>query len=180
MSFFAYFIGILLPYCIGYVMSEEILSRIFEKVKKHETGCWEWLGNDHFQIWLDGKPVSVRRELYKHFRGHLRRLALYPSCDEVRCVNPAHLVQLKKIGDLQLGTNPGGRPQHFDPAKIFERTNLLFVNKKTGCWDWRCNNIEAAKRRSYQLFIADDNYRGKLEQTCGNELCVNPLHLEKA
>lgn len=161
-------------------MSEEILNRIFEKVKKHETGCWEWLGNDHYQIWIDGKPVSVRRELYKHFRGSLRRLALYPSCDEVRCVNPAHLVQLKRIGELQAGSQIGGRPRHFDPAKIFEVTHLITVNKKTGCWNWRCNNIEAAKRRSYTLFVDNDGHRGKLEQTCGNEACVNPLHLEKS
>lgn len=92
---------------------------------------------------------------------------------------PPYLIKLKRLLEKKPRTI-------VELGKILEvrkdavRTNLLSVNKKTGCWNWRCNNIEAAKRRSYQLFIADDNYRGKLEQTCGNELCVNPLHLEKA
>jgi hypothetical protein len=81
--------------------SEELRSlirgRILDKVSIYEQGgCWTWTGsvftcNGRASICLGVYRHLVSRLVYVLFRGATDGLKVLHSCDNVSCVNPAHL-----------------------------------------------------------------------------------------
>jgi hypothetical protein len=80
--------------------------------------CWMWLGtvasNGYGKIGIGGKSLSAHRVAYEQTNGPIPRGALVcHTCDNRRCINPAHLY----AGSYQ--TNAADRQQRnrLPPAK---------------------------------------------------------------
>lgn len=160
-------------------MSEAELKRVFKHIQKQpgEDGCWLWLGNRLCQITIAGKPRYVRRLLYKHFIGEIGKRSLERMCDEPDCVRPEHRAPLRKINELSLKAKRGGRPRQDDPFQVFVNSPFIKINRKTGCWMWQGDDIKKAMFHCYTLFFVESASGGTIQQTCGVQNCVNPLHL---
>ncbi|MBX9857404.1 MAG: HNH endonuclease [Gemmatimonadaceae bacterium] len=72
-------------------------DRFWSKVKKEEGGCWTWQASTNRGYGLfrvdHRKPMAkVHRLSYEWVNGPVPRgLVVMHSCDNKRCVNPAHL-----------------------------------------------------------------------------------------
>lgn len=75
-----------------------MLDRFMGKVKKVESGCWEWQGCKDsygygFSI-FNGQQTRAHRVSFLLFKGEITRgNVILHSCDNTSCVNPNHLSQ---------------------------------------------------------------------------------------
>jgi hypothetical protein len=63
--------------------------------------CWLWgdyLHHDRPTIVIDRKPKSAANEVWRRVKGHRvpKGMGLKPTCDNKRCVNPAHRVMVER------------------------------------------------------------------------------------
>ena len=71
-------------------------DRLLEKVKKTESGCWEWMGqrqkNGYGAIFYEGKTVRTHRLAYQLMVGSIPDgLQIDHLCRNRACCNPEHL-----------------------------------------------------------------------------------------
>jgi hypothetical protein len=76
---------------------QDLEQRIMSKVEKEQlTGCWNWTGaitHGYGTIQMWPKVQRAHRIAYEHFVGPIPKgKLLRHTCDNKRCVNPAHLL----------------------------------------------------------------------------------------
>jgi hypothetical protein len=158
--------------------------------KSEETGCWTWLGyfNEKskqaiLSARIDGERLAVRA-LYKREMGPLGGKRLTRTCENERCVAPAHRIALTDAG------GPVARP-------LAERfwSKVDKSSDPDGCWRWTGRTVkgygtistgngkayEAAHRVAWLLVHGEaPDPDLVLDHLCGNRLCVNvERHLEQ-
>ncbi|MGW9268361.1 HNH endonuclease [Microbacterium sp. NPDC055599] len=75
-----------------------VVARFYRYVDKgSEQECWPWLGtvkkNGYGQFWFNGKPDRAHRVSYELTNGEIPEgMLIRHTCDNKRCVNPAHLI----------------------------------------------------------------------------------------
>ena len=98
----------------GFV-SVPLKDRFLSKVSKSESGCWEWTGNiaggGYGYIHAEGKLKRAHRVSHELFVGPIPEgLNVLHTCDNRKCVNPAHLFVGTQKDNLLDCYNKGRRP----------------------------------------------------------------------
>lgn len=83
-------------------------ARFDEKVKRTESGCWDWTGakngGGYGTLYDRGYPALAHRVAYARFNGPIPAgFVVAHRCDRPCCVNPAHLwacTQKDNIADM--------------------------------------------------------------------------------
>ena len=78
------------------IMSPTTLARIWTSVEKTDY-CWNWVtpyGNARYPaVMVRRKLQKVSRLMYRHFNGPVPEMnVVRHTCDNTKCVNPAHLI----------------------------------------------------------------------------------------
>jgi HNH endonuclease len=137
----------------------DVLRRFISKIKVSENGCHEWTAGLHrdgygkFQN--DGKTISSHRMAYELFIGEIPdKLCILHSCDNRKCVNPAHLSlgTLKdNINDMDNKKRRGSNSSltYSDVAKIKEmiadRYTQSYIASKFGVCQTTISKIKLNK-----------------------------------
>lgn len=92
-------------------------NRFWPKVKRVESGCWEWQAGkflppnpDYGRFSVDGKIRSAHRVLWIHLFGKLPNgIWVLHRCDNPPCVNPFHLYAGTPLDNARDCTQRGRR-----------------------------------------------------------------------
>jgi hypothetical protein len=103
------------------------------------SGCWVWTGarntsqGTYGRLWVDGKVLLAHRVSYEEHVGPIPNGAVIDHlCNNMPCVNPAHLEPKRQRANVLRGSSPPAvhaRKTHclnghaFDAANTYVRSN---------------------------------------------------------
>lgn len=179
----------------------EAYHRFWIKVKKptngDNNGCWLWKAavlNSGFGVFKPGKECSIRATTVHRLAYEMKVGEIPPghdvqqSCHNTLCVNPSHLF-----------TEPHGKSikSKYQPHLHSLKDQLMSqveVKDSLSCWPWRgtISNTPIFMRRHLgkdvrinaieAVYILSGRFIDKnkwyiIKQSCGNEICCNPSHI---
>lgn len=149
--------------------SQKDITRFLSKIKKSETGCWEWQdfklprGYGFFGIKFDRQ--LAHRASYQLYKGPIGEgLEVMHSCDNPSCVNPNHLSlgtrtdnmrDAKKKGRTARGANHG-RSKLTEDEAIYALVTPLSQNKTArflGVSQTTISEIRSGKKWTHLLSV---------------------------
>lgn len=84
------------------------IERFLDKVRKVESGCWEWTGSrsvGYGRLHIAGKSELAHRFAYEHYIGPIPEgLVIDHLCRVRHCVNPAHMEVVTQTENKLRGT----------------------------------------------------------------------------
>ena len=94
---------------------DEDFKRFFDKIKKTESGCWEWQASrdkdGYCAFTFEGRIWRAHRWSYYAFINGLgTNMFILHACDNPSCVNPDHLSLGTQQDNEDDKTNKGRRP----------------------------------------------------------------------
>jgi len=90
-----------------------------------DSGCWEWTGDcmtgGYGRIEIDKKKVGAHRFAYNNFVGPLEEgKEVAHTCDNPRCVSPAHLNLLTHAENMRDMKNKGRARNRYTKTREME------------------------------------------------------------
>lgn len=188
------------------VADTDILQEFFSNANKTNY-CWHWKGpldyDGYAVVDIGEQVIPAIQILYEIMRGSLSSITkLKQDCNDLRCVNPDHIVVHDGINTPITFTNrllpihKPSRPPHYRYKRSLENGIKQFwenVRKTEGCWIWTGTlngkygnfnlsiggrNQVLAHRISFLLADGVIPKGFELDHLCRNTICVKPKHLE--
>lgn len=144
-------------------LRQPLIKRFFSKVEMHLSGCWHWTGATcragYGQLRVDKKPkMATHVALELHGFERVDNAHALHSCDNPKCVNPAHLRWGSHVENLREMVARGradlsglelGRGINRAPLKVckwgHDRTAPGAVTRKFACRE--CLNLAKREKR---------------------------------
>jgi hypothetical protein len=120
-------------------LCDKVVLRFFAQIVVQENGCWEWqkiaLCDRYGNIWAYGKREKAHRFAYSLYKGEIPKgLNVLHTCDNTKCVNPAHLfigTQKDNIDDMyKKGRDNNVYGERVHTAKL-NVENVISIRKDT-------------------------------------------------
>lgn len=133
-----------------------LVHRFWSKVDKYgPNGCWNWTASTHQRGYgsfhFDGRSRPAHRLSYSWAKGAIPAgLQIHHTCENKRCVNPAHLIAISAGAHTLIGNSWSGknsRKTHCPQGHPLSGNNLH--TRKNG--RRRCRMCDRQRSRDYQL-----------------------------
>lgn len=174
-------------------------QRFWEKVVKHENGCWEHPAGS---VRFGACTISPRRLAWQLLGHHelAENQQLRAHCLNPECINPVHMDVLRTArGSTRVRSRPQAFALSLESFSAIEVQGIqrrfkrrITEDEKTGCWLWTgpgrvygqfyvrsLGMMVPAHRAGYALFKGPIPEGALVRHGgCHNSKCVNPDHME--
>lgn len=177
---------------------EALVDYVHQRSEFDGSGCWFWTkaidkGTGAPAISQGGSVRRVIADMVQEINGESRATRVTPSCGEILCVNPDHLLMSFKVGE---------RVEYFEKQNDWDgfidyldmNSEEVFCSKfpEDPCWNW------IGPSSNWGGYLQVTRYKGGtnslhriigtafrnapdasvVHHKCANRKCINPDHLQ--